>query len=310
MNKNRLRSGFSIEIGKHKALYAMMIPGVIAFFIFSYLPLAGLVVAFKNFNFRGGIFGSPFVGLDNFKFFFHSDRWLTVTKNTIVLNSLFIIVHSFLQVLFAILLNEIASRKFKKISQTVMFLPYFISWIVVSVFVYNMCNFEFGAINSFLSSIGLERINIYNQPGWWPFILTLIDSWKWVGYGTIIYLAIITGINQEYYDAAVIDGANKLDQIKHITIPMLMPTVAILTLLSFGKILNSDFGMFYGIIGDNSALFSTTDIIDTFVYRSLRSLGDIGMASAIGFFQSIVGFILVAGSNYFVKKKMPDWALF
>ena len=301
---------FLNEIKRNRWLYFMMLPGVICFFLFNYLPLAGIIVAFKNFNFSKGIFFSPWVGLENFKFFFNSNRWIIVTRNTVILNLLFIFVHTVLQVTFALLMNEIKTRWFKKLSQTITFLPYFVSWIVVSVFTYNLFNYEYGALNSFLTSIVKSKINIYSNPDIWPVIMTVIDCWKWAGYGMVIYLATITAISQDYYDAATIDGAGKLQQTRYISIPLLMPTVVMLTLLSIGRIFNSDFGMFYGIIGDNSALFSTMDVIDTFVYRSLRKLGDIGMASAIGFLQSIVGFCLIFGSNLLARKYQDDGALF
>lgn len=298
------------EFRKRKVLYLMMLPGILCFLVFNYLPLSGIVVAFKSFNFKEGIFGSPWAGFENFKFFINSSSAWRAAKNTLLLNSSFILVHTTLQISLALLISEIKNVRYKKISQSITFLPFLISWIVISVFSYNLFNYEFGSINTFLKSIGYEPMNITNNPSIWPYLLIIIDSWKWVGFGIIIYLAALTGINQEYYEAATIDGAGKWMQIFYISIPLIMPTVTIITLLDIGRILSTDFGMFYGIIGDNSALFSTTDVIDTYVYRSLRKLGDIGMASAVGFLQSVVGFILVMISNLVVRRYQEDGALF
>jgi putative aldouronate transport system permease protein len=231
-------------------------------------------------------------------------------RNTILLNALFIIVGLIFEVGFALLLNEIRNKYFKRVSQSLTFLPFFISWIVVGVFAYNLLDFESGAVNHFLTTIGLQPIDFYSEAGLWPIILTIAVRWKVTGYGTIIYLAALTSIDNSYYEAASIDGATRWQQIRYISIPMLRPTIIILTLLAVGRIMNADFGMFYAMVGDASLLFPTTDVIDTFVYRSLRKSGDIGMASAAGFLQSMIAFVLVIVSNYAARKIDKDSAIF
>ncbi|MFP4377571.1 MAG: ABC transporter permease [Spirochaetales bacterium] len=298
------------EIKKNYPLYVMVLPGVILFLLFNYLPMAGIQVAFRHFNFREGLFRSEWVGFENFRFFLTSPRVARVVWNTFVLNISFIVVHTVLQIAGALMLNELRTRWFKKLTQSLTFLPYFVSWIIVSVFVYNLLNFEYGAVNNLLVSVGLEPVAFYRRPEFWPLILILVDSWKWIGFGMIIYMATLSGISPEYYEAATIDGASRWQQTWRITIPMLIPTVSILSLLALGRVLNADFGMFYGIIGDNSVLFPTTDVVDTFVFRALRVLGDIGMASAVGFLQSIVGFLMVLGSNLVARRLNPEGALF
>ncbi|MFW6231792.1 MAG: ABC transporter permease [Spirochaetota bacterium] len=298
------------ELRKNAPLYLMVVPGVVLFILFNYLPMAGIQVAFRHFSFRDGLFRSEWVGLENFRFFLTSSRVLRVVWNTFFLNLSFIVVHTVLQIAGALLLNELRSSWYKRITQSLTFLPYFVSWIIVSVFVYNLLNYDYGALNRLLATLGFEPVAFYGRPELWPVILILVDSWKWMGFGIIIYLATLSGISPEYYEAATIDGASRLQQIRHITLPLLLPTVSILSLLALGKVLNADFGMFYGIIGDNSVLFPTTDVVDTFVFRALRVLGDIGMASAVGFLQSIVGFFMVLGSNLAVRKLHPEGALF
>lgn len=288
----------------------MVLPGVVFFVLFNYLPMAGIQVAFRHFNFREGLFGSPWVGLENFRFFLTNPRVGRVVWNTFFLNLSFIVVHTILQISGALMLNELRSKWFRKVTQSLTFLPYFVSWIIVSVFVYNLLNYDYGALNRLIEGLGLESVAFYNSPQLWPLILILVDSWKWIGFGSIIYLAALSGINPEYYEAAIIDGARKMQQIRFVTLPLLLPTVLILSLLALGRVLNADFGMFYGIIGDNSVLFPTTDVVDTFVFRSLRVLGDIGMASAVGFLQSIVGFLMVLASNLMVRRLHPEGALF
>ena len=301
---------FFREIRKNRSLYLLALPGILFFILFNYLPMFGIIVAFKNFNYRDGFFHSPWVGFTNFKFFFNSaDAWI-VTRNTLVLNALFISTSLILQIGFALLLNEIRSRTFKKITQSFMFFPYFISWIIVSLFVYNFFHSEYGALNRIMAGFGLEPISWLSRAEYWTWILTAVYDWKWTGFGVIIYLAALAGINQELYEAAEIDGAGKWKQITRISLPLIMPTAVVLTLLAIGRIMLSDFGMIYGIIGDNAMLYSTTNVIDTYVYRALRQLGDIGMSAAAGLYQSIVGLILVFGSNLLARKYSEEGALF
>jgi len=317
VNNNKYSSkfnviNFGIELFKNRQLYLMALPAMILLFLFNYMPLFGLILAFKNFKSAKGIFGSEWMNpiYSNFEFLVSSSQAIRAIRNTIFLNSLFIIVGTVITVSFALLLNEIRSKRFKSLFQTMTFLPYFISWIIVGVFVYNLFNSEYGAINGLLTSVGMQRIDWYNTPAVWPIILVLINLWKGLGYGVVIYLAALAGIDTSYYEAAQIDGASRLQQLKYISLPMLKPTIIILTLLSLGKIMNADFGMFFATVGDASMLYPTTDVIDTFVYRGLRVTGDVGMASAAGFFQSIISFILVIGSNLIVRKVDQDSALF
>lgn len=304
---------FGREISRNKALYSMMIPGIILLLLFNYFPMFGLVVAFKNFNFTDGIFGSPWSQPlnENFKYLFSTtSSAIQVTVNTLFLNSLFIIFSVVVEVAMALMFNELVGKRFKKVTQTLMTLPYFISWIVVGVISYNIFNVSNGVLNSALSSIGAAKYDWYANPGPWPAIMVVIYLWKFVGYGMILYLAALAGVDPTYYEAAKIDGASRWDMVKHISLPALAPTIIILVLLHVGKIMNADFGMFYAIVGDNAALFPTVDVLDTFVFRSLRLNGDIGMASACGFYQSIISFILILLCNKAAKRINPESGLF
>ncbi|WP_435169708.1 ABC transporter permease [Paenibacillus glycanilyticus] len=307
-----MKNGVIRELFKNRTLLLMFLPVAVLLFLFNYLPLAGLVIAFKDFDFTKGIFGSDWMDplFDNFDYLFSSDTAFRAVRNTILLNALFITVGLIFEVGFALLLNEVRNKYFKRVSQSLTFLPFFISWIVVGVFAYNLLDFESGAINHFLITIGLQPIDFYSEAGLWPLILTIAIRWKATGYGTIIYLAALTSVDNSYYEAASIDGATRWQQIRYISLPMLRPTVIILTLLAVGRIMNADFGMFYAMVGDASLLFPTTDVIDTFVYRSLRKSGDIGMASAAGFLQSMIAFVLVIASNYAARKIDKDSAIF
>lgn len=305
-------NGVIRELLRNRTLLLMFLPVATLLFLFNYLPLAGLVIAFKDFDFAKGIFGSDWMHplLNNFDYLFSSPTAFRAMRNTILLNALFITVGLIFEVGFALLLNEIRNKYFKRVTQSLTFLPFFISWIVVGVFAYNLMNFESGAINRVLETIGMQPIDFYSEAGLWPLILTIAVRWKVTGYGTIIYLAALTSIDNSYYEAASIDGATRWQQIRFISIPMLRPTIIILTLLAVGRIMNADFGMFYAMVGDASLLFPTTDVIDTFVYRSLRKSGDIGMASAAGFLQSFIAFVLIIGSNYAARKIDKDSAIF
>jgi putative aldouronate transport system permease protein len=306
------KNGVIRELVRNRSLLLMFLPVATLLFLFNYLPLAGLVIAFKNFDFSKGIFGSDWSKplFNNFDYMLSSDSAYRAVRNTIALNGLFIAVGLVFEVGFALLLNEIRNKYFKRISQSLTFLPFFISWIVVGVFAYNLMNFESGAINRILEYFGITPIDFFSEAGMWPFIMTLILRWKITGYGAIIYLAALTSIDNSYYEAASIDGASRWQQTRYISLPMLKPTILILTLLAIGRIMNADFGMFYALVGDAALLFPTMDVIDTFVYRSLRKSADIGMASAAGFVQSIVAFVLVLGSNYIARKTDRDSAIF
>lgn len=307
--KSRLRK-FMLTLRRNKILLLMLLPAILYFLIFSYIPMGGTVLAFKNYNFRDGIFGSPWVGLDNFKYFFISGQAWIVTRNTILYNVAFITVNTILQMGLAILISEIGGKYFKKLTQTAMFLPYFISWVVVGIIAYNMLNLENGTINSMIAKIGGEKFNFYGSTFVWPFIMIFVSAWKNVGYGTVLYLAAIMGIDTETYEAAKIDGANIFQRIFKVTIPSLIPTMIILTLLAIGNIFRGDFQMFYQIIGNNGPLFNATDVIDTFTFRSLIQSGEVGMSAASCLYQSVFCFITIMISNFLVKKYDKDYSLF
>lgn len=299
--------GFINDIRKNKYLYLLALPAMIYLIIFAYLPMFGHLIAFEDFNVKKGLFGSPFVGLKHFKFFFLGDYWMKVTWNTIYLNVLQIFFGTVITVASAIFLNEIRSVYYKKISQSLMFLPYFISWVVVAYMVQAMLSTKEGLINNLLVSLGMERVAWYSNPNYWPAIITFIHIWKSMGRGAIIYLAVITGLGNEYYESARIDGANRFQQIWHITLPLLKPTIVMMTLLSIGNIFYGDFGLIYPIVGDNGVLFPTTDVIDTYAYRGLRQ--NFAGSAAIVLWQSLMGLICIVGANWVTKRIDKDLSL-
>ena len=309
--RGRMRA-FGREIWKHRAIYSMTLPALLFFLLFNYFPMFGVIVAFKNFKFSEGLFRSAWMQplFKNFEFFFKSGAYKTVTRNTLFLNFCFIVFGTIVAVAIAIMINELLFTKLKKVLQAGMLMPYFISWIVTGVFVYSLLNYEFGMVNGLLRMFGAEPMNWYNMPNLWPPILVIISLWKGTGYTSVIYIAVLTGIDPSYFEAAKMDGATKLQQIRYISIPQLLPTITMMVLLSVGKIMNADFGMFYSVVGENSFLYSTADVIDTYVYRTLRNLGDVGMSSAVGLYQSCVAFILVLLSNAAARKFQPDGSLF
>jgi putative aldouronate transport system permease protein len=271
----------------------------------------GTQIAFRQFNVVDGITRSPWIGMKNFEFFFKSQFFLSTTFNTLFINVMIIGTGLLFQVGTAILLNEVAGRRLKKLYQTAMFFPFFISWIVVSAFLQGLLNDRFGLINHMLRSMGGSGVVWYNEAALWPYFLTLIAVWKGLGYGTVIYLAKITGIDVEILEAARIDGANKRQEILHIILPGLQSTVVMLLLINLGGIFNGDFGMIYSIVGEkNSMLLPTTDIINTYVFRAMKINSQYGMAAAVGLWQSVMGFILVLISNYLVRRRDSDMAIF
>ncbi len=292
------------------ALTMMALPGVLMLLVFAYLPMIGLVIAFKNYKFEQGMLGSAWVGLDNFRFLFGTDQAWRITRNTLLMNSLFIVSGTVVALTIALLMNEIYTSFMSKFYQTMLFFPHFISWVIVSYFVFGFLGGEGGLVNKLLVSMGMQSIAWYRSPQYWPAVLTLANLWNGIGFGSIVYLAGILGIDTTYFEAAKIDGASKWQQIRYITLPLLLPLVIILVLLSIGRIFNADFGLFYFVPRNNPQLYPTTDVIDTFVYRSLVQLGDISMAAAAGFYQSVVGFVLVVLANWTVRKINQDYSLF
>ncbi|MFS0613603.1 ABC transporter permease [Lederbergia ruris] len=293
----------------------MVLPGTIWLLLFSYLPMVGNVIAFKKFRidpdgFFASIINSEWIGWDNFKYLFSTDSAYLITRNTIGYNLIFIILGMVTAVTTAILLSELANKKLAKYFQTGMLFPHFLSWVIVSYFVFTFLSPDRGLLNNILGWFNIEGLSWYSEPKYWPFFLVIMSMWKGIGYGSIVYLASIVGIDKTYYEAAMIDGATKWQQVKHVTLPMLKPLIIILLIMDVGKIFNSDFGLFFQVPRDSGALYSVTNTIDTFVYRGLMSLGDIGMSTAAGLYQSAVGFVLVIITNYIVRKIDEESALF
>lgn len=290
-------------------IYIMMLPGLIYLFINNYMPLPGLTIAFKKFQAAKGIYGSPWVGLKNFEYLFTtSDAWV-ITRNTILYNLAFIVVNTVMAIVVAIVLSELTG-KIKKFYQSAILLPNLISSVIIGYLVYAFFSVENGFINNtILRPLGAEAVNWYAEPQYWPFILVFVSAWKSVGYNCIIYLATLMGFDKSLYESAKIDGATKWQQIKCITLPLLRPTIIMLTLMAVGRIFYSDFGLFYQVPMNQGALYSTTNTIDTYVYRGLLQMGNISMSAAAGVYQSLVGFVLVFAANLVVRKIDKDSAL-
>ncbi|MDF9843165.1 MULTISPECIES: ABC transporter permease subunit [unclassified Paenibacillus] len=302
------------KLAKHfkwTPLFIMMAPGLIYLFINNYIPMAGLVIAFKKMDFRKGIWGSDWAGFDNFKYLFTTPDAFIITRNTILYNVAFIIVNIVVGVIFAIFISEMMNKHMKKLYQSAVLLPFLMSMVIVSYIVYAVLSPETGLMNkTILPLLGKEPISWYSESRYWPFILIFVNTWKGVGYGCLIYMASIIGIDRSLYEAAEIDGAGKWNQIRTITLPMLVPSIITLTLLNVGRIFFSDFSLFYQVPQNSGILFNVTNTIDTYVYRALLQLGDTGMASAAGFYQSVVGFVLILACNWIVRKLDRDSALF
>lgn len=297
------------EIWKNKMLYAMTLPSIIWVVIFCYIPMYGVLIAFKKFSYKEGIWGSPWVGLDNFEFLFNYKSVGKIFFNTIFLNVLFIVTGTLFSIVLALVFVEIKNKVYNKVVQTIAIFPHFVSWTVVAMFLSGIIGGS-GTLTQFIIEHGGEDPHFYTEAAWWPLILVLLKIWQGAGYGTIVYVAAITGFDQEMYEAARVDGATRLQAITKITLPLLKTTAIMLTIMSIGKIFNGDFGMIYAIVGDNSQLYSTTDVIDTFVYRALRQLNNLGMSTATSLFQSVVGLIMVFTTNAITKKAEPDAAIF
>lgn len=304
------KHSFLSNLRKYRTLLLMLMPSLILVIIFSYLPMGGLLLAFKRFRYSDGIFGSPWVGFDNFIFFFMSGKAFQVARNTALYNIAFIAVNTFLEVSFAVILSEMLCKWLKKLTQSIIFLPFFISWVIVGSISFSLLSYEVGTVNKLLVSLGLDRVNFYSEGKWWPFIIIAFSAWKSVGYGMVLYLASIVGIDTTMYEAAEIDGANIFQRTWHITLPALTPTVITLTLLALGRVFRGNLDMFYQLIGQNGALFNATDVIDTYVFRMTIAASDIGQTVAIGLFQSVLCFVTIMIANYLVKVKNDSYALF
>ena len=292
-------------------IYAMMLPGLIYLLINNYAPMFGLVITFKQIDWRKGILKSDWVGFSNFSYLFSSDEAWTMTRNTIGYNILFIVIGTTVAIMVAIFMNEITSKFANRIYQTLILLPYMISWVVCGYLVNALLSSETGLINlGILSKLGIEPIVWYQEKKYWPFIILLVYIWKNIGFSMVIYLASIVGISKEYYEAAKIDGAKKWKQIRYITLPLLKPTIITLLIMNIGSIFYSDFGLFYQIPRNSGALYDVTQTIDTYVYNALMQQGNIALSAAAGFYQSIVGFVLVVIANAIVRKYSKESALF
>lgn len=299
------------RIHRYIPIYLIMLPGMFYLLINNYLPMAGLVIAFKKFSFRKGIFGSDWNGLKNFEFLFRTkDAWI-ITRNTLLYNVAFILIGTMVAIFVAVLLSEVKKKNTLKVYQTSILLPHLVSWVIISYIVYELLAVDVGILNRELFPLlGIEKVSWYTDTTYWPFILVFLYIWKITGYNSIIYLSSILGISEEYYEAAVLDGATKMQQVFKITLPLLKPTIVTMFILNIGRIFYADFGLFYQIPMNSGALNSVTQVLDTYVYRGLLELGDVGMSAAAGFYQSVVGFFMVIASNLVVRKLSAEDALF
>jgi len=307
------RANFDTERSKsNAALLLMMVPGLVVLFVFAYLPMFGIIIAFKDFRAYQGVLGSRWVGLQNFYYLFGTDDARRIVVNTLGMNALFIAAVLVAALGIALLLREVQSsnRWFAKFYQSTLFFPYLFSYVIINYFVFALLDTSNGLVNHTITALGGQPVSWYQSPQYWPVILTLITVWKNAGFWSIVYLAGMIAINPEYYEAATLDGASKWRQIWRITLPLLKPLIIINVLLSIGRIFYADFGLFYQVTRNAPELYPTTDVIDTYVYRTLTTIGDVGMASAAGTFQAVVGFTLVLFSNWFVRRTERQSAIF
>ena len=296
---------------RYLPLYLMFLPGAIYMFINNYIQMAGIIVAFKNYNARKGILGSPWAGLKNFQFLFATPDAFTITRNTILYNVAFIVINTVLGIMIAIFICDCVSAKLKKLYQSAILFPYLMSAVIIGYIVFAFLSQSTGIVNnSILPALGKEPISWYSEPKYWPFILIIANTWKGIGYGCLIYISAINGIDPSLYEAADLDSATRWQKIRYITLPFLEPTIITLTLMSVGRIFYSDFGLFYQVPRNSGLLFSTTNVIDTYVYRGLMQSGNVGMSAAAGFYQSVVGFIIVLTANAVVRKFSRENAMF
>ena len=298
------------ELAKNKVLYLMLLPGLLVLLVNNYLPMFGIVIAFKDYNYAKGFWKSDWVGFNNFEYLFNSKAAFLITRNTILYNVAFIVIAATVAVVLAIIFNELLNRRMSKFYQSVMFLPYFFSWVVISYLVFALLSSDMGFVNKMLIKNGMQPVEWYVDPRFWPLVIILVNTWKWTGYDSIIYLAAIIGFDKSLYEAAAVDGASRFQQITKVMVPMLMPVITVLTLIKVGRIFFTDFGLFFNIPRNSGPLYDVTNVIETYVFRALRQTGDIGMASAAGFYQAVVGFIVVLTANYIVRKIDKDSSLF
>ncbi|WP_162930922.1 ABC transporter permease [Lactococcus allomyrinae] len=293
----------------------MVLPGAIWMIFFFYIPVLANVVAFKNFQFSpngflDSLMKSPWVGFKNFEFLFKSGAAFEITRNTVLYNLGFIILNLIISVTFAIIMSELRNKRLVKVYQTMTLLPYFLSWVVIGYFVYAFLSVDKGLVNQWLTGHGGTAIQWYSDPRFWPFILLFIGTWKNIGYNSIIYFATVMGIDPTYYEASMVDGATKWQQIKNITIPQLAPLITIMTILAAGRIFSADFGLFFNIPQNSGALYSVTQVLDTYIYNGLKSTGDLGTSTAAALYQSVVGFVFLMFTNWLARRVDNESALF
>ena len=310
MTSLKKRGTFLGDLRKNRIYLLLLIPAVVYVVLFSYIPMGGVIMAFKKYNYSLGLWASPWVGMKNFKFLTLSNRLWTLTRNTILYNLAFIVVGMVMEVGFAIIINEMRSRWFKKVFQSFIFLPYFISWVIASAVIMTFLDYDKGLISRLVKSFGGQMVNVSTTAAPWPFLLVFFRMWKGVGYGSIIYMSSIAGIDQEMYEAAEIDGASSWQKVFKITIPNLIPTMVIMFLLACGQIFRGDFGMFYQLIGNNGVLLETADILDLYIYRAMAGNANLGYGAAAGLYQSVLCFVTIMISNALVKRANPDYALY
>ncbi len=291
-------------------MWSLMAIPLLLVFVFDYLPIPGIIIAFKNYRYDLGIFGSEWVGFDNFRYFFESDVFVRIVRNTVGMNLWFMLVSTVVAVLLAVLLFEVRSRNAVKVFQTVLITPNFISYVLVAYMVFSFLNTQYGMINVIRGKFGLETIDWYSEPKYWPFILTVTYIWKGIGMSAVTYYASLIGIDTSLFEAAEIDGANRVKVIWYIILPTLVPMVVIFSILGIGNIFRADFGLFYNVPRNVGLLYETTDVTSTFTFRTMRVIGDMGMSSAVGVLQSVVGIILVLTTNTIARKIDPNVALF
>lgn len=292
---------------KHRAHVVMALPAFLILFFIMYVPMTGLVLAFKNYNFADGIYGSPWCGLDNFKFIVKSkDMFVRMTRNTLMYYFIFTALGTFLNVVLAIAIDQFFFKKMSKAMQTIMIIPVFISYAAVQFIVFAFISSDTGIVNNMLGT----RISFYRDPKYWPWILTIVKMWKDTGYGSVLYMSVLAGIDSELYEAAEIDGAGKWKKIKHITLPSLIPMITVMLLLSVGNVMRSDTGLFYQVTRNNGGLYATTQVIDSYVLNSILNKPEFGYTAAASLFQSVMGLLLMLFANWAVKKIEPDNALF
>lgn len=310
--KGRLRVLAALwrELRKNWPLFVMALPGIAVVFTINYLPMPGLILAFKNYKVAKGILGSDWVGLKNFQFLFTTGTAWVIIRNTLALNFIFMAAALVCSLSMAVLMHEVYDHFLAKIYQAILFFPHFVSWVVVSYFTFAFLNSDNGWINSLLAQMGYQPINWYGEPKYWYAILGFLSVWKGLGYFTIIYLAGMMSINPEYYEAARIDGAHKWQEIWCISLPLIRPLIFVNVLLAIGRIFFANFDFIFNVTRDASLLLPTANVIDTYVYRSLTAVGNYNLASAAGFFQAVVGFVLVVAANWTVRKIDRDQALF